>query len=210
MQLFDSRSDESRLSFLKRRSLREKLRDTKTWSLRRSSEKELSPSPGTGSSTSPSHSDNGLPESRLSRLFSLRRSLGGPGSNVERSEQIMPRLAEEDEVMASASNSAASVKDQAKIICPPSLPPAPLFLSPEQTKRRHIINSLVHSENNYLASLRRLVKDYKVPLEEAAPPILSQAKVDTLFHKLEDILDCHQKFRVALSEAVLMWDKVSI
>ena len=120
----------------------------------------------------------------------------------------MPRLAEEDE--ASTSNSAAPVKDEARVSCPPSLPPAPLFLTPEQTKRRHIINSLVHSENNYLASLRRLVKDYKVPLEEAAPPILSQAKVDTLFHKLEDILDCHQQFRVALSEAVLMWDKVSI
>ena len=200
-----SRSDESRLSFLKRRSLREKLRDTKTWSLRRSSEKELSPSPGTGSSGSSGHSDSSLPESRLSRLFSLRRSLGGPGSNVERSEQTMPRLAEEDEVTAPA-----SVKDEARVVCPPSLPPAPLFLTPEQTKRRHIINSLVHSENNYLASLRRLVKDYKVPLEEAAPPILSQAKVDTLFHKLEDILDCHQQFRVALSEAVLMWDKVSI
>ena len=34
------RADESRLSFLKRRSLREKLRDTRSsWSLRRSSEK---------------------------------------------------------------------------------------------------------------------------------------------------------------------------
>ena len=63
------RSDESRLSFLKRRSLREKLRD-KTWSLRRSSEKELSPSPGSGSSPAGSHGD--ASESRLSRLFSLR------------------------------------------------------------------------------------------------------------------------------------------
>ena len=83
-----------------------------------------------------------------------------------------------------------------------------MFLTAEQTKRRHIINSLVHSENNYLASLRRLVHDYKQPLEESNPPILSQAKVDILFHKLEAILDCHSQFREALTKAVPMWDKV--
>ena len=198
--LFD-RSDESRLSFLKRRSLREKLRDTKTWSLRRSSEKELSPSPGTGSSTSPSHNDS-CSESRLSRLFSLRRSLGGPGSNVDRSDQGMPRVAEEDEAGAGS-------KDDSKLQSAPSLPPPPMFLTAEQTKRRHIISSLVISENNYLASLDRLVGEYKVPLEQSSPPILSQAKVDTLFHRLEQILASHLEFRVALTEAVKMWDKVS-
>ena len=191
------RSDESRLSFLKRRSLREKLRDSKTWSLRRSSEKELSPSPG--SSSSPAHHDSS--ESRLSRLFSLRRSLGPGSSDKEASQHAMPRLAEEDDE--------GGVKDD-KTSPVPCLPPTPRFLTPEQTKRRHIVNSLVASENNYLSSLRRLVRDYKVPLEESSPPILSQAKVDILFHKLDAILGCHQQFRVALAEAVLQWDKVSV
>ena len=114
----------------------------------------------------------------------------------------MPRLAEEDD------EGGGGVKDdmQSPVPC---LPPTPRFLTPEQTKRRHIINSLVASENNYISSLRRLVNDYKVPLEESNPPVLSQAKVDILFHKLDDILGCHQQFRVALAEAVLMWDKVS-
>ena len=113
----------------------------------------------------------------------------------------MPRLAEEEEVSGTREATRQS---------PPSLPPIPLFLTAEQTKRRHIISSLVHSENNYLASLDRLVGEYKGALEQSSPPILSQAKVDTLFHRLEQILTCHLEFRVALSEAVQMWDKVSV
>ena len=113
----------------------------------------------------------------------------------------MPRLPEEDE------NGSGAVSENKPVA--PALPPAPLLMTAEQTKRRHIINSLVVSENNYLASLHRLVNDYKVPLEETSPPILSQAKVDILFHKVEDILTCHTKFRLALTEAVSNCDKVS-
>ena len=112
----------------------------------------------------------------------------------------MPRLAEEDE-------GSLGTKEDLKS-CPPALPPTPLYLTTEQTKRRHIINSLVHSENNYLTTLKRLVNDYKVPLEESNPPILSQAKVDILFHRVKDILACHTHFRIALTDAVQNWDKV--
>ena len=120
---------------------------------------------------------------------------------------------------------------QAKLDLPPtpSLAPSPLFLTAEQTKRRHIITNLVlrstltlifftqgyiliiltlsiiliivifslltiiliinfklmktcapHSENNYVSSLQRLVTEYRKPLEETQPPILSQAKVYTI------------------------------
>jgi len=192
-----TKSDES--SFLKRRSLREKLKDTRSWSLRRSSEKELSPNLlNTSTSTINSSGNESFSESRLSRLFSLRRSIG-PGSGVERSEQCMPRLAEEDEGVLGTKEDLRS--------CPPSLPPTPLYLTAEQTKRRHIVNSLVHSENNYLTTLKRLVNDYKVPLEESSPPVLSQAKVDILFHRVKDILHCHTQFRTALTAAVQKWDK---
>ena len=37
-----------------------------------------------------------------------------------------------------------------------------------------------HSENNYVSSLQRLVTEYRKPLEETQPPILSQAKVYTI------------------------------
>ena len=68
-------------------------------------------------------------------------------------------------------------------MAPPSLPPPPTLMSPDQTKRRFIINSLVQSENNYLESLSRLITDYKKPLEESNPPILSESKVSTMFYR---------------------------
>jgi len=73
-------------------------------------------------------------------------------------------------------------------------------------KRRHIVQSLVHSENSYVATLQRLISDYKRPLEESNPPILSPSKVQILFHKVQEILKCHLEFRIALSEAVRNWD----
>ncbi len=90
---------------------------------------------------------------------------------------------------------------------PPALPPAPTNLTSAQLKRRHIISSLVHSENNYVASLQRLVNDYKKPLEDSNPPIVSSSKVSIMFHRVPDILQCHTLFRIALSEAIKNWDK---
>jgi len=69
------------------------------------------------------------------------------------------------------------------------------------------VNSLVQSENNYLDSLARLVQDYKKPLEESNPPILPEAKVETMFYRVPEILQCHSQFRIALSEAVKNWDE---
>ena len=140
------------------------------------------------------------PESRLSRLFSLRRSVG-PGS-APALEQAMPRLPEEEEV-------AREDAPPPDLPPTPSLPPSPLFLTAEQTKRRHIITNLVLSENNYVGSLQRLVADYRRPLEDTQPPILSQAKVATLFHGIAAILACHMRLRAALSTAIPKWDKVS-
>ena len=90
-----------------------------------------------------------------------------------------------------------------------ALPSPPMLMSPGQTKRRFIINSLVQSENNYLDSLTRLVYDYKKPLEGSKPPILSDSKVATLFYMVPEILQCHFHFRIGLGEAVKNWDKVS-
>ena len=70
------------------------------------------------------------------------------------------------------------------------------------------MNSLVQSENNYLESLTRLVSDYKKPLEESNPPILTDSKVATMFYRVPEILQCHSQFRIALTEAVKNWDEV--
>lgn len=90
---------------------------------------------------------------------------------------------------------------------PPALPPMPPNLSPEQIKRRHIVASIVHSENNYVATLQRLVNEYKKPLEDSKPPVVNAAKLTTLFHRLSEILQCHTLFRIALAESVRQWDR---
>ena len=105
----------------------------------------------------------------------------------------MHPLAEEEE---------AELCQSGPMAAPPALPPPPMLMSPDQTKRRFIMNSLVQSENNYLDSLNRLVNDYKKPLEESNPPILTDSKVATMFYRVPEILQCHSQFRIALTEAV--------
>ena len=112
----------------------------------------------------------------------------------------MPCVAEEEEQMVGGP--LPTRRSQ-----PPTLPPAPSNLNSAQLKRRHIISSLVLSENNYVASLQRLVNDYKKPLEDSNPPILSPSKVSILFHRVPEILQCHTVFRIALAEAIRNWDK---
>lgn len=51
------------------------------------------------------------------------------------------------------------------------------------------------------------VQDYKKPLEESNPSILSSSKISTLFHRLPEILQCHTLFRVVLAESILNWDR---
>lgn len=145
--------------------------------------------------TSPSSSSGGGTSyaGQLSRLFSLRRSLG-PGS-MEPPKSAMPCVAEEEEQMAGGP--IPTRRSQ-----PPTLPPAPSNLTSAQLKRRHIVNSLVHSENNYVASLQRLVNDYKKPLEDSNPPILSPSKVSILFHRVPEILQCHTVFRIGKKKLV--------
>ena len=83
----------------------------------------------------------------------------------------MPRLAEEEEQMLHSTNGSSSAPNSILVsnvgtlstkpasprVPAPQMPPAPASLTPEQQKRRHIVASLVHSENSYVATLQRLV-----------------------------------------------------
>jgi hypothetical protein len=61
----------------------------------------------------------------------------------------MHPLPEEEEAMLGVGG--GGVGGVAPAVPPPTLPPLPPpLMSPEQTKRRYIVNSLVQSENNYL------------------------------------------------------------
>ncbi|XP_046596842.1 rho guanine nucleotide exchange factor 10-like protein isoform X1 [Neodiprion lecontei] len=152
-------------------------------------------------------------QGRLSRWFSIRRGSTNQ-YDVDTCDTIsltspmkasqMPQLREvEEENGAMVQFQCMQQRRQA----PPTLPPVPSNLTPQQLKRRHIVAAIVHSENSYVATLQRLVNDYKKPLEESSPPVLGQSKIATLFHRLPEILQCHTLFRIALAECVRSWDK---
>ena len=191
---------------LRSRTLGERLRERRTWGrARRSVEKEASPARESEAGVEVEDSEavqDASPASRLSRLFSLRRSSDPPAYNEKTHPEhggMVPLQEEEEGTLLCPGGPMAA---------PPSLPPPPSIMTADQTKRRFIINSLVQSENNYLDSLNRLMTDYKVPLEESSPPILSESKVATMFYRVPEILQIHSQFRIALSEAVRNWDEV--
>ncbi|KAJ8879250.1 hypothetical protein PR048_019856 [Dryococelus australis] len=147
-------------------------------------------------------------QGRLSRWFSIRRGSvsqydvdGGDRTNITGKMPLLPEV--EEETAAGFANISCALQRRQ---VPPSLPPAPANLSPQQLKRRHIVAAIVHSENSYVATLQRLVNDYKKPLEESNPPILNGSKISTLFHRLPEILQCHTLFRIALTESIRNWD----
>ncbi|XP_041062697.1 rho guanine nucleotide exchange factor 10-like protein isoform X3 [Carcharodon carcharias] len=89
---------------------------------------------------------------------------------------------------------------------PPELSPMPAGLTPQQIVRRHILSSIVQSERSYVESLKRILQEYKKPLLEAEPKLLSIRKLRVVFYRLKEVLQCHSMFQIALSSRVAEWD----
>ncbi|XP_059475439.1 rho guanine nucleotide exchange factor 10-like protein [Neocloeon triangulifer] len=179
-------------------TLCEKWRDPRS-SGRSTSSETLAASTCTLPASETSQADSGA--SRLSRWFSIRRGNQYDLDRLQASAAAkMPQLPEEEEGGAGGFTFPRRMQ-------PPTLPTLPPGLSSEQVKRRHIVAAIVHSENSYMATLQRLVNDFKKPLEESSPTILSASKISVLFFKIPEILQCHNLFRVALADAVKNWDR---
>lgn len=65
--------------------------------------------------------------------------------------------------------------------------------------------NLVREATFFFPSARR--QDFKRPLVNSQPPLVSQRKVDTMFFRLEEILQCHTLFGIALTQCVCEWDE---
>ncbi|XP_015790533.1 rho guanine nucleotide exchange factor 10-like [Tetranychus urticae] len=127
--------------------------------------------------------------SSFTRWFSTRKKNSPTLSNEEESAYMDVKLS----------------KRQRPPLCLPYIPPS--GLTQEQIKRRYIVGSIVDSENSYINSLHRLIDEFKKPMEEATPPILSQNKINIIFYRVEQILQCHTIFGIALSQCVREWDE---
>uniref|UniRef100_A0AAR2JF12 DH domain-containing protein n=1 Tax=Pygocentrus nattereri TaxID=42514 RepID=A0AAR2JF12_PYGNA len=90
---------------------------------------------------------------------------------------------------------------------PPQLCPMPDGLSNQQIVRRHILGSIVQSEISYFDSLKRILQEYQTPLLDAEPRILSPKKIQPIFYRLKEILQCHAMFQIALASRVAEWDR---
>uniref|UniRef100_A0A670ZX04 Rho guanine nucleotide exchange factor 10 like n=1 Tax=Pseudonaja textilis TaxID=8673 RepID=A0A670ZX04_PSETE len=90
----------------------------------------------------------------------------------------------------------------------PELGPMPEGLNSQQVIRRHILGSIVQSERSYVDSLRRILQDYRNPLMEMEPKVLSARKCQVVFFRVKEILQCHSMFQIALSSRVVEWDSM--
>ncbi|CAH2096215.1 unnamed protein product [Euphydryas editha] len=139
---------------------------------------------------------------RLARWFSVRRGSTHQYDMHTHETDKMPKLPELEEDMFSCGGEVRGGR-----VPPPSLGPPPDTLTPVQLRRRHVVAAIIHSENSYVSTLQRLINDYKKPLEESSPAILNASKIQTLFHRLPDILQCHLHFRTALGDCARTWDR---
>ncbi|XP_053698315.1 uncharacterized protein LOC128745303 isoform X2 [Sabethes cyaneus] len=139
---------------------------------------------------------------------------GGSGARYDGSKLAMGKVLEADEdplqlaldSFAMTRGAGGESKATERRHIPVALPPAPAGLTQQQLKRRLIVAAIVHSENSYVASLQRLVNEYKRPLEESNPPILNPSKTAILFHRLPEILQLHTLFRISLADYIQSWD----
>lgn len=88
---------------------------------------------------------------------------------------------------------------------PPYLGPMPEGLSTQQVIRRLILSSIVHSENSYVDSLKRILQEYQKPLLES-PHLLSPKKVHQIFYRVKEIHQCHSMFQMAVASRTAEWD----
>uniref|UniRef100_A0A4W3J895 Rho guanine nucleotide exchange factor 10 n=1 Tax=Callorhinchus milii TaxID=7868 RepID=A0A4W3J895_CALMI len=79
-----------------------------------------------------------------------------------------------------------------------------------QVVRRYILGSIVESEKNYVDALKRILEQYKKPLSEMDPKLLSERKLKMVFYRIKEILQCHCLFQMALASRMTDWDSAEM
>ncbi|XP_063061433.1 rho guanine nucleotide exchange factor 17-like [Engraulis encrasicolus] len=92
------------------------------------------------------------------------------------------------------------------------LSPAPLKAKPRVDMRRHVVMTLLDTEQSYVESLRTLIQGYMRPLKQPEnSPLVDPSLVDEMFFQIPEILDHHEHFLEQVLSCVNDWhDKQTV
>ncbi|XP_030622535.1 rho guanine nucleotide exchange factor 17 [Chanos chanos] len=86
------------------------------------------------------------------------------------------------------------------------LNPAPLKAKPRVDMRRHVMMTLLDTEQSYVESLRTLIQGYMRPLKQPEnSPLCDPSLVDEMFYQIPEILEHHEHFLEQISSCVSDW-----
>lgn len=94
---------------------------------------------------------------------------------------------------------------------PPSIP-VPQRIKPRVDMRKHVMMTLLDTEQSYVESLRTLIQGYMRPLKlPDSGSIVDPLLVDEMFYQIPEILEHHEHFLDQVSECVNQWhDKQTV
>ncbi|XP_052387606.1 rho guanine nucleotide exchange factor 17 [Carassius gibelio] len=88
----------------------------------------------------------------------------------------------------------------------------PLKAKPRVDMRRHVIMTLLDTEQSYVESLRTLIQGYMKPLKHPeTSPLCDPSLVDEMFYQIPEIFEHHEQFLEQVLDCVNQWhDKQTI
>ncbi|XP_026769328.3 rho guanine nucleotide exchange factor 17 isoform X3 [Pangasianodon hypophthalmus] len=90
--------------------------------------------------------------------------------------------------------------------CSDELTQAPLKTKPRVDMRRHVMMTLLDTEQSYVDSLRTLIQSYMKPLKQAEnSPLCDPSLVDEMFYQIPEILEHHELFLEQVISCVNDW-----
>lgn len=94
---------------------------------------------------------------------------------------------------------------------PPSIP-VPQRIKPTVDMRKHVMMTLLDTEQSYVESLRTLIQGYMRPLKQPdGGSIVDPLLVDEMFYQIPEILEHHELFLDQVSDCVTQWhDKQTV
>ncbi|XP_057203473.1 rho guanine nucleotide exchange factor 17-like isoform X2 [Triplophysa rosa] len=83
---------------------------------------------------------------------------------------------------------------------------APLKTKPRVDMRKHVMRTLVDTEQSYVESLRTLIQGYMKPLKHPEnTPLCDPSLVDEMFYQIPEILEHHEQFLDQVLDCVNQW-----